>query len=291
MNLLTSRPLAVAAALAAASTSPTAQTRFDTSLSLGGSSYAAEWWLPQAAPAALVTVQHGFTRQCRHVRATARALAAEGLATLCLNAPMAGGNPALAEALAAELVSGIGLPDGRAMPSRLVVGGHSAGGLFASRVGWALAAQAPQRLAGAVLFDPVDAADQLRTNLQSMSASGARAVLAITANASACNADQNHLPALRQVQQDAIAAGRDGFVGLQLTDRSTHVDVEGEDTTALAVLVCRQGRPRDFNTSSLRQAAARWALDMAGGSRSEDWYPGGAAVQQLIDQGRAALID
>ena len=96
---------------------------------------------------------------------------------------------------------------------------------------------------------------------------------------------------VHQVQQDAIAAGRDGFVGLQLTDRSTHVDVEGEDTTALAVLVCRQGRPRDFNTSSLRQAAARWALDIAGGSRSEDWYPGGAAVQQLIDQGRAALID
>ena len=80
-------------------------------------------------------------------------------------------------------------------------------------------------------------------------------------------------PALRQVRQDAQAAGRDGFVGLQLTDRSTHVDVEGRDTNTLGVVACGQGRPRSANTDALRTLAGQWALDAANGPTSPRTTP------------------
>ena len=56
----------------------------------------AEWHLPAAVPAGLVLVQHGFARRCANLRTTARRLADQGAMTLCIDAEMAGGNPALA---------------------------------------------------------------------------------------------------------------------------------------------------------------------------------------------------
>jgi pimeloyl-ACP methyl ester carboxylesterase len=260
-------------------------------LNIGGTDYSVDWFLPDAPAAALVTLQHGFARDCSRLRGTGQALMARGLMALCVNASMAGGNPRLAEALATTLLSGIVAPGGRELPQKIVVGGHSAGGLFASRVGWQLAASAPQRLAGALLFDPVDAGDALRANLMVVSATGERPVLAVTANASGCNAQANALPALRQLRQDAVGAGRDGFVGLQLTDRSTHVDAEGRDTDLLAVVACGQGAPRPANTATLRMLAAQWALDAAAGTREPAYYPGGAVVDALLGRARAALIE
>lgn len=259
------------------------------SLNIGGATYAVDWFLPDGPAAALITVQHGFARQCTNVRETGLQLAQSGLMGLCVNAGMAGGNPALAEALAVTLLSGIEAPGARALPDKIVVGGHSAGGHFASRLGWQLAALAPDRLAGAVLFDPVAAGTSFSTNLMAVSATGQRPVLAVTANPGACNAQNNAYSALRQVQADARAAGRDGFVGLQLTDRSSHVDVEGRDSNLVGVLPC--GVPRRQNTDQLRALAAQWALDLASGQRSRDWYPGGAVVDGLVTAGVARLID
>lgn len=259
-------------------------------LNIGGSDYDVDWFLPNGEAAALVTVQHGFGRRCSNVRGTGQSIMARGLMALCVNASMAGGNPALAEALAATLVSGISAPGGRALPEKFIVGGHSAGGLFAARLGWKLAAMAPERLFGAVLFDPV-AASGFTDNLMVVSAVGQRPVLAITANPGGCNARNNAYPALRQVQRDAVAAGRDGFVGLQLTDHSTHVDVEGGDTDLLAIVACGQGRPQAANVDILRTLAAQWASDIAAGVRDADDYPGGRVVDGLIEAGTARLID
>lgn len=258
-------------------------------LVIGGREVAVDWFVPTAAPArALVTVQHGFARQCANVRETGLELAAQGLLGLCLNAGMAGGNPALADALAAALVAGVNGPDGQPVPERVIVGGHSAGGHFASRLGWALAGSVPQRLAGAVLWDPVAANADFRTQLMAVSASGQRPVYAVLANPDGCNANGNALPALRQLRQDAIGAGGDGFVGLQLTDRSTHVDVEGRDSNLLATVPC--GVPRRANSDALRTLSVRWAADIADGARTRDAYPGGPYVDGLVDAARAQPV-
>jgi hypothetical protein len=259
-------------------------------ITLGDASHRVEWWLPTGEALALATVQHGFARDCAAVRETARQIARRGLMTLCVDATMAGGNPALADALAAALLSGLTAPGGRALPQRIVVGGHSAGAPFAVRLGQHIAAAAPARLAGAVLFDPVAAAG-FGVDLTGLSAAGQRPVLAITANAAGCNAQHNAYPAMRQLRRKALAAGRSGFVGLQLTQGSTHVDVEGEDTSALAVAACGQGRPQPQNVQVLRELAATWAQDMALGRRTASAYPGGGFVAELLAAQRAKEIE
>jgi pimeloyl-ACP methyl ester carboxylesterase len=259
-------------------------------LRIAGTDYDVDWYLPSGNPLGFAVVEHGFTRKCANQRETTRELMNRGLMALCVNASMVAGNPGLAEALAAVLVGALQAPDGRPVPDRIVVGGHSAGGHFASRLGWSLAALAPSRLAGAVLFDPV-AAVNFSDNLSAISAAGSRPVLAITSNASGCNANNNADPALRRVRDEALANGRDGFVGVQLTDRSTHVDSEGNDTNLLGTVACRQGWPRPFNVSYLRQLAAAWALDLVTGGRSAEFYPGGSYVESMLALQDARLIE
>jgi len=259
-------------------------------ITIGGISHRVEWWLPEGEALALVTVQHGFARNCGAVRETARQIARRGLMTLCVDASMAGGNPALADALAASLLAGMTAPQVPALPQTIIVSGHSAGAHFAIRLGQQLATLAPERLAGAVLFDPV-VADGFAANLAGLSVAGQRPVHAITANAASCNARHNAYPALRQLQQDLLAAGRSGFVGLQLTQASTHLDVEGEDTSALAVAACGQGRPQPDNVQTLRTLAAAWAQDMALAQRTAAFYPDGEFIAALLSAGRARLIE
>jgi hypothetical protein len=263
---------------------------FETELTVGDSTYVAEWHLPDGDARALVTVQHGFARTCANVRGTAqRLMEDQGVATLCLNAPMVMGNPPLAEALAGVIVAGLFMPDERPVPERIVVGGHSAGAHFASRLGWSLAEQAPSRLGGAVLFDPVAGDASFDDNLSAIGARGTRPVLAITATAHPCNADHNAYNGLRRVMVEALEVGRDGFVGLELTERSTHIDAEGRDTDLLAVLSCG-GRPRRGNVDALRMLSGAWALDAALDARRAEYYPGGRVVDDLIASSRAVPI-
>jgi hypothetical protein len=84
----------------------------------------------------------------------------------------------------------------------------------------------------------------------------------MSANASGCNAGNNADPALAAVAQAARAAGRDGFVGLRLVERSTHIDAEGGDPSALAVWACGQGVPQPANVALLRALSVAWALEM-----------------------------
>lgn len=248
-------------------------------VTIAGTEYRAEWTLPPGEPAALLTLQHGFARQCSHLRQTARQIADRGLLVLCLDADMAHGNPALADGLAQALAGGWVGADGRALPARIIVGGHSAGGAFAARLGWKLDALAPARLLGALLLDPVAVAG-FEDELQAVSAGGRRPVLALTANASGCNAQNNADPALRAL--------RSGFVGLQLVDGSTHVDAEGGDSSWLATAAC--GQPLPANVELLRTLAAQWAADIAAGSPSAPFYPGGSFVDALVSRGAVRLI-
>lgn len=259
-------------------------------LFIGGTEYDVDWGLPAGPAIGLAIVEHGFTRRCRNIAGTLDALAARGLVTLCVNANLTAGNPQLADALAETLVAGISTPDGQPVPERVVVGGHSAGGAFAVRLGYTLAQLAPQRLAGAVLFDPVAAAgftDQIRV----LAGGGQRPVRSISALPGGCNAQLNALPGLRAVLADATAAGQEAFVGVQLIDRSTHVDAEGSDSDIVAWAACRQGAPRPANVRTLRDLAGAWAADLVRGTRTPAYYPGGAVIENLRAQARAALIE
>lgn len=219
-------------------------------LALAGGVFDVEWHLPAAEPRAWVLVQHGFARRCANLRGTAAALAARGVATLCVNtdrgvegdAGLAGSAPVLARALAVWWLSPAARsPDGRAAPARAVVAGHSAGGLFAAQVGAALAAHEPARVAGAILFDPVGAAP-LQAALQALAGRPLHATLAPPVR---CNALHRALPALR-------AAG----VALVQPAGATHVDAEGEDTETVAVRACGEGPPQHGVVGGLRQWAA-----------------------------------
>jgi pimeloyl-ACP methyl ester carboxylesterase len=219
-------------------------------LALAGAVHEVEWHLPASEPRAWVLVQHGFARRCANLRGTAAALAARGVATLCVDADpggdgaggMAGGAPALATALAEWWLSPAARsPDGRAAPPRAVVAGHSAGGLFAARVGAALAARGPARVAGAILFDPVGAAP-LQTALQALSGRPLHATLAPPVR---CNAARMALPALQ-------AAG----VAVVQPAGATHLDAEGEDGESIAVRACGEGAPQARSVAALRRWAA-----------------------------------
>lgn len=241
---------------------PDAGTIVDDTLTLAGKSHPAHWHLPAGDASALLVLQHGFARRCANLRETTRLLVNAGLAVLCVDAPMAGGNPALADALAQRLAGDLAAPGGAALPEKIIVGGHSAGGAFAARLGAQLAAMATNRLAGALLFDPV-AVPGFEADLRSVAEAGRRPVLAVFANAHGCNADLSAAPALRRVRQDALDAQREGFVGVQLTDASTHVDVEGDNSDWIGRTAC--GTPLPANVTLLRELAVQWAHDIARG--------------------------
>lgn len=231
-------------------------------LEIGGRSYSAEWALPAGEPSALLVLQHGFTRSCANLRETARRIARQGLATLCIDADMTGGNPALADTMATALLQTIRLPDGQALPQRIVVGGHSAGAAFAARLGWRLDAVAPQRLAGALLLDPVPV-QGFTEQLRAVSQGGQRAVLAIEAAPSGCNAEQRAAPVLDLLREEALAAGHDSVLDVRMGEGSTHVDAEGEDSDWVGRSFC--GTPRAVNVERVRTLASGWAADVAAG--------------------------
>jgi alpha-beta hydrolase superfamily lysophospholipase len=260
------------------------------SLTLDGRSHEVEWALPDGPARGLVLLEHGYSRQCANLRGTMRALLAEGLMVLCVNVKMPAGRPALADAVAARLAGGLQAPGGRAVPDRIVVAGHSAGAAFALRVGSTLALRAPRRLAGALLLDPVATPD-FGPDLLRLADGGARPVRVVSANASGCNAHHSAYPALRLLRAQVLRAGGDGFLGLQLTEGSTHLDAEGEDSDALARLACGGEAPRAANVQALRWLAARWALDLVQGTRDAAAYPGGPFVERLRDGARAVPLE
>lgn len=259
-------------------------------LSVGGTSYNVDWYLPAGNAAGLMTYQHGFSRGCGNHRITSLNIMRKGVVVLCMNASMQGGNPTLARAFADVLASrNVLAPDGRPLPANLIVGGHSAGGHFATEVGKRLVEVGYPSLKGTVLFDPV-AQSGFTNNLMAISMNGARPVLAITSNGSVCNSLNNAYGALRQVQQYAVNAGKSGFVGLQLTDGSTHVDSEGENTDIIGYGACLNLPPRSSNTQYLRNLSAAWVNDLARGTRDNNAYPGGGYVSTIINNKKAKLI-
>lgn len=224
-------------------------------IDLDGQAFDATWYWPVAEPLALLVLQPGFTRACRHLRETTRQLTTAPVAALCIDAPMAGGNPGLADALALRMLHGLPTPGASAMPRAVIVGGHSAGAAFAARLGARLHALAPERLAGALLLDPVATPD-FDAELRTLSDRGARPVLAVLAPPHRCNGQGSARPAIERARDAARAAGRDTVQAVEGGDAATHVDAEGEDSDALARAAC--GAPAPPTTARLRETALAW---------------------------------
>lgn len=214
---------------------------------LDGGTHPLRWASPPGTAQALLVLEHGFTRSCTNLRTTMRTLADEGVLVLCVELALGGDPSARATALARAIADGrLEAPGGGALPERILVGGHSAGATVGLALGAALDGLVPSRLAGALLIDPV-AADGVARDLARVHGGGRRPVLALLAAPHGCNARGSVRPLLQ-------AEG--GLEVVDLGPRSTHADIEGEDTTALARWAC--GTPEPALSAAWRARAAGW---------------------------------
>lgn len=282
-----------AAETACSSYSSATSTCTNTDAVIAGTTYSVDWYQPTGASSGLMLLQHGFSRDCGHLRGTSKAIAEKGVTVLCINADMTGGNPALAAQVGDWLAArAITPPKGKALPAHYIVGGHSAGGHFASEVGQRMAGNGYPNLKGAVLFDPVASTD-FSANLQAISDDGARPVLAVAARPSVTNLFNNSFGALNDLDSP--------FVGIQLVwtgyalgmpyGGSCHTDVEGENTDFIgtAGALCS---PNATQTARLRDFGSAWAKDLATGTTTSAYYctddtvvaTCGSKVKELVDR-------
>ena len=278
VGLATAGVTPASADAACGSFSSTAGTCVNSQLTVAGTSYNVDWYLPNGTASGLMLLQHGFSRGCGNLRNTSKAIMAKGVMVLCLNADMSGGNPALGNALGDLLASrAITPPSGKPLPVNYIVGGHSAGGHFASVVGARLAARNYAGLKGAVLFDAV-ADTGFSANLQAISAGGTRPVLEVAARPGAINLNNNSFGALKDLPNT--------FVGVQLVwagfffgvpyGGSCHTDVEGENGDAIGntAALCA---PNSTTVARLRDLGSVWAKDLATGTRTSAYWCTNAA--------------
>lgn len=258
----------------------TAGEKVNQTIDLGGSR-AVTWYLPDVAPTGWVYLQHGFQRNKSHLDDIATHYMNNGLMVLTANSSVTGGNASLARSIADDLIDAPPTPpSGYTLPARLVLSGHSAGGLFVTNMGARLVERGYSNLEGMVLFDPVDAGNDMGPNMQSVVNSGAP-VLAILANSSSCNSSNNALSPLRSLS--------DAFVGIRLTDNSKHFDVEGSSGGGWVTWLCGGGS-KAHNIAYVQEIGLQWTTDMISGVADPAYYPGGARIQELIAINDAVLI-
>ena len=263
-------------------------------MNIGGTNYSVDWYLPHATASAVMNLQHGFTRNCGHLRGTSKAIMEKGVMVFCVNADMTGGNPGFADTLGAAMnARTVTPPLGKALPQKYIVGGHSAGGHFASELGERLNALGYPNLKGAVLFDPVASGD-FTANLAAISAGDTRPVLSVAARPSLANLSNNSFGALESLPST--------YVGIQLVwekfnfgvfpvGGSCHIDVEGENTDAIGVLGAGCSA-NSTQTARLRDFGSNWAKDLATGTKTAAYWctnenvisTCGSKVRDLVDR-------
>ncbi|MCD9199550.1 alpha/beta fold hydrolase [Aeromicrobium wangtongii] len=285
-------PGAQAADVACKNYSSSTSSCVNTQIVIDGESHSADWYLPQAGASALMVLNHGFSRGCGNLRGTSKAVAEKGVMVLCVNGDMTAGNPELADALG-DLMTRRALtpPNGKTLPQRYIVGGHSAGGHFASELGARIDANGYSNFAGAILFDPV-ASGGFTANLQAISKGATRPVLAVTARPSVTNLFNN--------SAEALVGLASNYVGIQLvwtkyslgtpSGGSCHIDVEGENTDLIGVLGagCSANATQ---TARLRDFGSAWAKDLATGTRTAAYYCDDANVVSTCGSKVKSLVD
>lgn len=262
-----------------------------------GTQVDARWTFPgDRAPVGLVWLQHGFARSAARMDDVARSLAARGHVVVAANLGSFGSctiNEAPLHAAVATLLAGgaataalqtswdaargaAGLP-ALALPAKVVVAGHSAGGALATVVGGRLAADPSaavrERLAGVVLLDPVEnSANGMQAALPALAGT---TVLTVSAAPGSCNSSGSGT--------SRLLAARSGFVGVRLPS-GCHCDAEADTTDGLCTLTC--GTPTATNKAALKRLVADWADDMLRGRHvDEQPYPGGVWYEEQRQAG------
>ncbi len=256
-----------------------AGSKVNETVDLGGNRQAT-WYLPDSPSNGWVLLQHGFQRNKSNLDDLATHLMDNGIMVLTINSDVSNGNPSLARNIADDLVDNpLTPPNNMALPNKLVIAGHSAGGLFMSHLGGRLVERSYANLYGAILFDPVDKNNGMQPTLQSMIDNNLP-VLSILANSGSCNSSNNALQPLRNLTSS--------YVGIKLTDNSKHTDVEGSSTGGIITWLC--GSPKAHNIAYLQDFALHWAQDMISGNITADYYPNGNKVNELLAANDGELI-
>ncbi|MGC4985402.1 hypothetical protein ACLQ18_33000 [Streptomyces sp. DT193] len=270
----------------------------------------ADWYFPSGTPSGLIWLQHGFARANDHVRDLAEHYAAAGYLVFAPTLPSAdlfgctlpnlGNNKPFLDNVASWFTTkGTGADRlrasyaraaasagraGTALPSSLVLSGHSAGGEAVEYVAQRLHASAPAdfaRVRGLVLLDPVKSflGSNTEDALTGLAGTGLP-VHTISSPPYSCNSDATGTEAVQKLVPAA-------FVGVRLTT-GAHTDAEGASTDLSGTALC--GTPQTKNVAALQSLATAWASDAFTGRTTAAWYPGGASYDALLAAGTISTL-
>lgn len=269
-----------------------------------------DWYFPTGTPRALVWLQHGFTESKDDWDETAGKLAAAGYLTMATTLPTAdifgctvsniGNNTGFLNNVA-SMLAGLGNANsalgrshadaaskagraGQAMPSKLLMSGHSAGGeavLYVANRLRTSHATTFAKLKGLVLADPVKSfiGDNTDAALSGLSAT-TLPVYSLAAPPYSCNSDQSGTQAV-------IAKLPGRFHGAQITT-GAHGDIFGGSANALGTATC--GTPQTKNVDASRALMIGWFADQEAGTTTPTYYPGGTLFQALVGQGTLTAL-
>ncbi len=275
-----------------------------------------DWYLPDRIPVGgLVYLQHGFAESRKDWREFAALVAAAGFVVFAPTLPKIDALGCTVQnllpnhrflAAVGDLFLGIGDPAGAlrrsfaaalaaagevgtALPTRLAIIGHSAGGEAALVVARRLTGEpsAPVRdhasvdLRCVVLADPVRSivGDSMPTALRALARTPVP-IRVLAAPPSSCNARQS---GTRTVLNEL--AGRT-FLGALITAGS-HGDIFGGSVNRLERRTC--GSPRQLNINAVQSLALGWLTDAMTDGKPPDagsgMFPGGSAYDDLVGRG------
>lgn len=266
---------------------------------------AARWHFPPGQPAAVVWLQHGFSRTGANLDIVARAYADAGFLVVsptldsvnlggCAVAYNIADNAAFARTIGGVFGSGQELDSPLAasllrardaarrpdvtMPYRMIFSGHSAGGEFVVVAADALRRADPvayRRLAGLMLFDPVNSFFGGHFTAAAATLGADRLPIRVIASQpSVSNNFGQGVSVLQRTTQQA-------FLGSRLVT-GIHIDAEGESTDLIGEL-SELAVPRPRNGRALRTLATGWSTDMVADTVTATYYPGGRYYDHLLD--------
>ncbi|MBB2944435.1 hypothetical protein FB565_004164 [Actinoplanes lutulentus] len=262
----------------------------------------ADWFFPSSEnPAALVFLQHGFSRSNSNVFALARKYQAAGFLVFAPQLPSSnsngctvnntGSNPAFLNNVAAWLgTATTGGPlavsyaaaatkagrTGTTLPAKYVLAGHSAGGDAVTYIANRLRTTHPSAFTALKLLqllDPVKSPSG--TNMADGLTGLAPTSLPIYTVSSPPYLSNSQASGTVELQNRVDRP----FLGVRLTTGS-HCDAEGSTTNFLCTLT--GGASKAQNVTALQTFTVNWAADAVAGTTTATYYPGGTYYQGLL---------
>lgn len=302
--------LGVATACEPTPTVTTASNTVDVRCAIATYTVETDWAFPSTTPKGLVWLQHGFTESKDDYDEMARKTAESGFVAMATTLPTAdlfgctvenlGNNTDFLNNVAAML-AGLGDTNsalgrsyadaatkagrgGLAMPSKLLISGHSAGGEAVLYVANRLRtnhASTFARLKGLVLHDPVKSfiGNNTDSALDGL-ATTSLPIYSIAAPDNTCNNNQSGT--------DSVVAKLPGRFHGAVISGGTHGDVFGGSMNSLEQITC--GAPVAANTNVVRTLTFAWYADMVAGTANPAFYPGGGIYDALVSGGKITTL-